>query len=43
VYCFLGGEHAKAELDSMKDWLGVHTAAVTAVLFSFSASTDRDV
>jgi threonine/homoserine/homoserine lactone efflux protein len=33
AYYFLGGEHAKAELDAVKDWLGVHNAAVTAVLF----------
>ena len=33
VYYLLGGEHAKAELDSMKDWLAGHNAAVMAVLF----------
>ena len=33
VYYFLGGERAKAELDSLKDWLTMHNAAVTAVLF----------
>ena len=33
AYYFLGGDHAKTELDSMKDWLGIHNAAVTAVLF----------
>jgi hypothetical protein len=33
VYYFLGGERAKAELDSLKDWLGTHNAAVTGVLF----------
>jgi hypothetical protein len=33
VYYLLGGEHAKAELDSMKGWLAVHNGAVMAVLF----------
>ena len=33
VYHLVGGEHAKAELDSMKGWLAVHNAAVMAVLF----------
>lgn len=33
VYYLLGGEHAKAELDSMKSWLAFHNAAVMAVLF----------
>ncbi|HEX7521458.1 MAG TPA: GAP family protein [Acidimicrobiia bacterium] len=33
VYYFLGGERAKAELDSLKDWLAIHNAAVMAVLF----------
>ncbi|HEY5187117.1 MAG TPA: GAP family protein, partial [Actinomycetes bacterium] len=33
VYYFLGGAHAKAALDSLKDWLTMHNAAVTAVLF----------
>ena len=33
IYYFLGGEHAKAALDSMKGWLAIHNAAVTAVLF----------
>ncbi len=33
VYYFLGGERANAELDSLKDWLTLHNAAVTAVLF----------
>ena len=32
VYYFRGGEHAKAALDSMKGWLAIHNAAVTAVL-----------
>ena len=32
-YYFLGGDAAKAELDSLKGWLAVHNAAVTAVLF----------
>lgn len=33
VYYLLGGEHAKAKLDELKDWLGLHNAAVMAVLF----------
>ncbi|MGZ4302659.1 MAG: GAP family protein [Gaiellaceae bacterium] len=33
VYYFLGGEHAKTELDKMKSWLAVHNAAVMIVLF----------
>jgi hypothetical protein len=33
VYYLVGGEHAKAELDSMKGWLAVHNAAVMTVLF----------
>ena len=33
AYYFLGGERAKAALDSLKDWLTMHNAAVTAVLF----------
>jgi hypothetical protein len=37
-YYLLGGEHAKAALDELKDWLRLHNAAVMAVLFSSSAS-----
>lgn len=33
VYYLVGGDHAKAELDSMKGWLTVHNAAVMTVLF----------
>ena len=33
VSYFLGGERAKAELDSLKDWLAMHNAAVMTVLF----------
>ena len=33
VYYLLGGEHAKAKLDELKDWLALHNAAVMAVLF----------
>jgi threonine/homoserine/homoserine lactone efflux protein len=33
VYYLLGGEHAKTELDSLKEWLSTHNAAVMAVLF----------
>lgn len=33
VYYLLGGEHAKAQVDSMKGWLAVHNAAVMTVLF----------
>ena len=33
LYYFLGGERAKAELDSLKGWLAMHNAAVMAVLF----------
>jgi threonine/homoserine/homoserine lactone efflux protein len=33
IYYLLGGERAKAELDSMKSWLAVHNAAVMTVLF----------
>jgi threonine/homoserine/homoserine lactone efflux protein len=33
VYYLLGGDDAKAALDSMKEWLAVHNAAVMAVLF----------
>jgi hypothetical protein len=32
MYYFVGGERAKAELDSLKDWLTVHNAAVAVVL-----------
>jgi hypothetical protein len=33
VYYLVGGDRAKAELDSLKDWLAVHNAAVMTVLF----------
>jgi hypothetical protein len=33
LYAALGGPHARASLDSAKAWLGVHNAAVMAVLF----------
>ncbi len=33
VYALVGGEHAKAGLDSAKTWLSSHNAAVMAVLF----------
>jgi threonine/homoserine/homoserine lactone efflux protein len=33
VYYLLGGDHAKARLDAMKDWLALHNDAVMAVLF----------
>lgn len=33
VYYLVGGGNAKAQLDSMKDWLAVHNAAVMTVLF----------
>lgn len=33
VYYLLGGDNAKATLDSMKGWLVVHNAAVMTVLF----------
>ena len=33
VYCLLGGDHAKAKLDEMKNWLALHNNAVMAVLF----------
>jgi threonine/homoserine/homoserine lactone efflux protein len=33
VYYLVGGDHAKVQLDSVKDWLGVHNAAVMTVLF----------
>jgi threonine/homoserine/homoserine lactone efflux protein len=33
IYYFLGGEHARAALDELKDWLRLHNAAVMAVVF----------
>jgi hypothetical protein len=33
VYYLLGGERAKAALEGLKSWLGMHNAAVMAVLF----------
>jgi hypothetical protein len=33
VYILVGGEEAKAHLDELKTWLGVHDAAVMTVLF----------
>jgi threonine/homoserine/homoserine lactone efflux protein len=33
VYYLVGGDKAKAELDSMKGWLAAHNAAVMTVLF----------
>ncbi len=33
LYALLGGEHAKATLDSAREWLTVHNAAVLTVLF----------
>ncbi len=33
VYYLVGGESARASLDSMKEWLAVHNAAVMTVLF----------
>jgi threonine/homoserine/homoserine lactone efflux protein len=33
VYYLTGGDHAKAELDSLKSWLALHNAAVMTVLF----------
>ena len=33
VYAAVGGEHAKAALDTAKSWLTSHNAAVMAVLF----------
>jgi hypothetical protein len=33
VYYLVGGDKAKAELDSMKGWLATHNAAVMTVLF----------
>jgi hypothetical protein len=35
VYYFLGGDHARAALDSTKEWLAAHNAAVMTVLFLF--------
>ena len=32
IYYFLGGEHAKATLDELKDWLRLHNVAVMAVV-----------
>jgi hypothetical protein len=33
LYFFVGGDKARASLDSMKGWLAVHNAAVMMVLF----------
>lgn len=33
VYYFVGGARAKAKLDSLKNWLAIHNAAVMAVVF----------
>jgi threonine/homoserine/homoserine lactone efflux protein len=33
IYYFLGGDHAKAALDELKDWLRLHNVAVMAVVF----------
>jgi threonine/homoserine/homoserine lactone efflux protein len=33
LYALLGGEHARATLDSAKEWLTLHSAAVMTVLF----------
>ena len=33
AYYLVGGDNARAALDSMKDWLAVHNAAVMTVLF----------
>ena len=33
VYYLVGGDRARAALDSMKEWLAVHNAAVMTVLF----------
>ena len=33
VYYLVGGEPARTALDSMKEWLAVHNAAVMTVLF----------
>jgi hypothetical protein len=37
VYYLLAGDHAKARLDELKDWLAQHNDAVLAVLFLSSA------
>jgi threonine/homoserine/homoserine lactone efflux protein len=39
AYYLLGGDRAREQLDSMRDWLGVHNAAVMTVLFLFFGST----
>jgi hypothetical protein len=33
IYYLLGGDRARTSLDSMKDWLGAHNAAVMTTLF----------
>ncbi len=33
LYALIGGERARASLDSAKEWLGAHNAAVMAALF----------
>ena len=33
AYYLVGGDNARAALDSMKDWLAMHNAAVMTVLF----------
>ena len=33
VYYLLGGEDAETRLNEIKDWLAIHNAAVTAVVF----------
>ena len=33
VYYLVGGDHARTALDSMKEWLAMHNAAVMTVLF----------
>jgi len=33
IYYFLGGEHSKAALDELKNWLRLHNVAVMAILF----------
>lgn len=33
LYYLLGGQQAKTQLDSAKDWLAAHNAAVMIVLF----------
>ena len=32
AYRLIGGDHARAKLDELRDWLGVHNAAVMATL-----------